>query len=97
MNDAVEEAAMKDLTKLTRDETQECVEQLSVLSLEELRQRMDLVAAQIDWATRQKDDAALANLQVMKVHLRLALAAKLIPGGTNQNRNNQDREPEENV
>lgn len=94
---AVEEAAMKDLTKLTPDETQECVDRLSILLLEELRQRMDLVAAQIDWATRQKDDAALANLQVMKAHLRTALAAKLNPGGTNQNRINQDRAPEENV
>lgn len=64
-----------DLTELTPDESQLLVGELAKLSLGELRQRMDLVSAQIEWATRQKNEAALANLQVMQEHLRLALKA----------------------
>jgi hypothetical protein len=75
------DAAMNDVTNPTPSESQALVDRLSKLPLDELRRRMDLVGAQIEWATRQKNDAALANLQAMKEHLLLALKAAAMEQG----------------
>ena len=75
-----------DLTKLTAVQSDWCVTRLTNSSLAELRRRQDLTNRQIELAFNQRNDAALADLQVRAEHLRLAVDRNEFGDGSNDRR-----------
>ena len=64
---------MDDLPARRHDESHSSISPLAKMSLSELQQLMDLVSAQIEFAQRQGDEVALANLRRKQDQLRWAL------------------------